>query len=127
MKSAHNVILYGHADMNAAWAPLVGAGPVTVRRGAVVVGERTVEGPDFAVLFVRPRVGSPEHSVGVVAGTGMAGLRLTDRLPYFSSGVGIPDLVVLSSDLLTKGEAGLVGAGFFGPDWAVPTGEFAWR
>ncbi len=63
----------------------------------------------------------------MVAGTGLVGLRLTERLPIFTSGVGIPDLVVVSSDLLTKGEAGLVAAGFFGPDWAVPTGEFACR
>jgi len=122
-----NVILYGHADMNAAWAMVLGASPVTVRRGAVTVGEKRLEGADLAVLFVRPRAGSPERSVGVVAGTGMPGLRLTDRLPYFSSGVGIPDVVVLSSDLRTKGAAGLVGAGFFGPDWSVPAGEFAWR
>jgi hypothetical protein len=41
--------------------------------------------------------------------------------------VAVPDLVVLSTSMLTKGVEGLVGAGFFGPDWSVESGEFAWR
>ncbi len=34
--AGRNVILYGHAEMNAAWTAVVGDGPVTVTRGAVV-------------------------------------------------------------------------------------------
>ena len=37
-----NVILYGHAENNAAWPVLLGASPVQVRRGQVKVGSRTV-------------------------------------------------------------------------------------
>lgn len=125
--AGRNVILYGHAEMNAAWTAVVGDGPVTVTRGAVTVGDRRLEGGHLAALFVRPLKGDPDGLVGVVAGTGPVGLRLTERLPIFTSGVGIPDLVVLSPDLLTKGDAGLVAAGFFGPDWSVPSGEFAFR
>ena len=125
--AGRNVILYGHAEMNAAWTALLGDGPVTVRRGAVVVGERRLEGDALAALFVRPMRGDPDGLVGVVAGTGPAGLRLTERLPVFTSGVGIPDLVVLSPDLLTKGDAGVLAAGFFGPDWSVPSGDLAFR
>ncbi len=113
--------------MNAAWQLLVGAGQVTVRRGVVDVDGRRLEGDGLATLFVRPMPGDPAGLVGVVAGTGPAGLRLTERLPVFTSGVGVPDLVVLSPELLTRGEAGLVAAGFFGPDWSVPAGEFAFR
>jgi hypothetical protein len=126
-RAGENVILYGHADMNAAWGPLLHAGPVHVGRGVVRVGEREVRGEDLACLFVRPRAGTYANSVGVVAGTGLPGLRLTDRLPYLASGVAVPDLVVLSTSMLTKGVEGLVGAGFFGPDWSVESGEFAWR
>lgn len=122
-----NVVLYGHAEMNAAWGPLLGSGPVRVARGAVEVGERRIAGDDVAVLCVRPKAAQDGALVGVVAGTGLAGLRLTERLPCFTSGVGIPDLVLLSPRMLTGGEAGLVGAGFFGPDWRVGTGDFAWR
>lgn len=115
-----NVILYGHADMNAAWEPLLAATPVAVGRGRLTVGDRRQTADDLACLLVYPRPGNDGASVGVVAGTGPHGLRLTDRLPYFSSGAAYPDWVVLDS-------AGVRGAGFFGADWQVPSGESAWR
>ncbi|MGC8785782.1 MAG: hypothetical protein ACP5RN_15555, partial [Armatimonadota bacterium] len=65
--------------------------------------------------------------VGAVAGTGVAGMRLTDRLPYFTAGAGVPDCLVLSTDMLTKGIEGVLAAGFFGADWGVQSGEFVWR
>ena len=58
--------------------------------------------------------------MAAVAGTGAVGRRLTDRLPYFVSGVGYPDWVVF--DL-----KGIVGAGYFGNDWKLTGGESAWR
>jgi pimeloyl-ACP methyl ester carboxylesterase len=122
-----NVILYGHADGNAAWAKLLGDGPVQVKRGSVTVGERKESSDDLACLFVRPRPGSRTALVGVVSGTGLAGMRLTDRMPYFVSGVGFPDCLVVGAETLTKGYDGVRAAGFFGNDWGFKTGEFIWR
>ncbi|MCS6858694.1 MAG: hypothetical protein NZT92_00055 [Abditibacteriales bacterium] len=65
--------------------------------------------------------------MGVVSGTGIVGMRLTDRLPYFVSGVAYPDCIVLGSEMLTQGSAGVRVAGYFGLDWSVMRGEFAWR
>ena len=121
-----NVVLYGHAESNAAWKALLGKSPVQVRRGEVKVGERREKG-DLACLFVRPRPGSDRALVGVVAGSGPAGQRLTEVLPYFVSGVGYPDCIVLGPELLTRGSAGVRAAGFFGVDWGVASGEFLWR
>jgi poly(3-hydroxybutyrate) depolymerase len=121
-----NVILYGNADTNGAWVSLLSASPVRVGRGAIKVGEREEHGDDLACLFVRPRPGSDSASVGVVSGTGPIGMRVTNRLPYFSSGVAYPDLVVIGSDMLEKGEAGVRCAGFFGQDWGVNGGEIVW-
>jgi hypothetical protein len=122
-----NVILYGNADTNAAWKALLADSPVQVRRGSVGVGDREETGADLACLFQRPRPGSDKACVGVVSGSGVAGMLLTDRLPYFVSGVGYPDCIVLDPDVLARGTAGIRGAGFFGQDWGVSTGEFAWR
>lgn len=122
-----NVILYGNADTNSAWSVLLNNSPVQVRRGAVRVGAKEVKGEDLACLFVRPRTDSETASVGVVSGSGIAGMRLTDRVPYFVSGVGFPDCTVLDTATLTQGAEGVRCAGFFGPDWSVETGEFAWR
>jgi hypothetical protein len=122
-----NVVLYGHADGHTSWKALLGSSPVQVRRGAVQVGERKEAGDDLACLFVRPRPGSDRALVGVVGGTGPAGLRLTERLPYFVSGCAYPDCIVLGPETLAGGSEGVRATGFFGNDWGVPSGEWVWK
>jgi dienelactone hydrolase len=122
-----NVIVYGHAESNAAWPVLLGESPVQVRRGQVKVGPRTVSGEDLACLFIRPRPGSKEASVGVIAGSGLTGLRLTERLPYFTSGVAYPDCLVLRAKTVLESSGAPTAAGYFGANWDVESGEFAWR
>jgi predicted esterase len=122
-----NVILYGNADTNAAWKSLLGAAPIEVRRGKIEVKTRTETGDDLACLFIRPRPGSDRASIAVVAGTGLHGMRLTDRLPLFTSGVGYPDWLILDGSSLIHGIDGVRGAGYFGLDWKLETGDYAWR
>jgi poly(3-hydroxybutyrate) depolymerase len=125
--ASRNVILYGHADCNAAWKPLLGHSPVQVNRGHVRVGDRELAGEGFGCLFLQPHPQDDGALVGAVAGSGMQGFRVTERLPYFLAGAGIPDCLVISADLPAEGINGVVAAGFFGQDWQVTTGEFAWR
>jgi pimeloyl-ACP methyl ester carboxylesterase len=122
-----NVILYGNAETNGAWNALLAESPVQVRRGRIRVGGHDVTGEDLACLLVRPRIGSDHALVGVVAGSGVAGMRLTDRLPYFISGVGYPDCLILGSNVLRGNPAGIRVAGYFGQDWSVGGGDFAWH
>jgi len=121
------VILYGNADSNGAWPALLADSPVQVRRGEIKLGSRSSTGEDQACLFLRPRPGSAVACVGVVSGSGMIGMRLTDRLPYFLSGVEYPDVTVIGPEMLKQGSKGVRAAGFFGLDWSVEKGEFAWR
>src|SRR5262249_5347868 len=111
-----NVILYGHADSNGAWPRLLEESPVQARRGAVTLGSRTIAGDNLACLFVRPRPGSERASVAGVSGSGLIGLRLTERLPYFTSGVAYPDLIVLRAPLSGASSPAPVAAGYFGAD-----------
>jgi dienelactone hydrolase len=122
-----SVVLYGNAATNAAWGPLLGASPVQVEPGRARIGERAIAGDALAGLLVRPRPGSDVALVAAVAGTGLAGMRLSDRLPYFLSGVGYPDVTVIGPEMLTAGSAGVRAAGFFGHDWSVAAGDFAWK
>lgn len=119
-----SVILYGNAETNAAWKTLLGDGPVQVKRDGVRVGDREMKSATLACLFVRPRPGSEGPSVGAVCGTGVAGCRLTDRLPYFVSGVAYPDLIVIDEKAATAGDSGVRVAGFFGNNWGVESGEW---
>ena len=126
--NAHrNVILYGNADTVSCWKELVGESPVVPRRGSLRIGDRELKGDDLGLLLIRPRANDDDQScVGIVTGTGPAGMRTVERLPYFLSGVAYPDCTVISADSLTKGIAGVRAAGFFGPDWSVEKGEFTW-
>ncbi|MEQ8764241.1 MAG: prolyl oligopeptidase family serine peptidase [Planctomycetota bacterium] len=114
-----NLVLYGNAETNAAWSQVLEGCPIEVRRGSVRVGERAIDGDDLAVLMVYPKDGSPDRSVGVVAGTGDPGSRLTHQLPYFVSGVAYPDWTILSSAMLEEGIDGVRAAGFFDHDWSL--------
>ncbi len=118
-----SVVLYGNADTHRHWRALWTGGDVEVRRGALTVGEDRSEGGDLGILAVRPRPGSAAASVGIVAGTGPVGMRLTDRRPYLAPSVAYPDLTVLRA-----GPDGVVQqAGFFSDGWAVEGGEFEER
>lgn len=122
-----NIILYGNAVTNAAWNHLLADSPIYVGGGVVSVDGRELTGDDLAVLFLRPIANTDDGLVGVVAGTGIAGMRLTDRLPVFVAGVAYPDVTVIGPEALMVGSEGVRLAGLFGEDWGVASGEFVWR
>jgi pimeloyl-ACP methyl ester carboxylesterase len=122
-----NVILYGNADTNGAWKSLLADSPVQATRSRVMIGDHEEKGEMLACLFIRPRPDSDRACVAVVGGTGMAGLRLTERGQYFQSGSAFPDCVVLDAEAFGRGGDGVRAAGYFGIDWAVASGEFAWK
>jgi len=121
-----NVILYGNRNTNAAWKALLAESPVQVGEGSVQIGGRKFRGNDLSCIFVRPRLHSRTASVGVISGSGAVGMKLNNRLPYMSPGIGLPDCTVLNPDVLTKGDEGVLVTGFFGLDWSVENGEFVW-
>jgi len=121
------VILYGNADNHAAWAALLGRSPVQVRRGEVKIGAREQRGEDLACLFCQPRPGSDRALVAVISGSGIVGMRLTTRVPYFSAGIAFPDCTVFGVDTLARSSEGVRATGYFGINWSVESGEFAWR
>jgi pimeloyl-ACP methyl ester carboxylesterase len=122
-----NVILYGNAVTNRAWKAVLDDCPLRVEPGAVRVGERSLAGDDLALVAVFPRRGSARGLVGVVGGSGLVGMRLTERLPHFVSGVAYPDWTVLGPEVLEAGVDGVYGTGFFDNSWSVDWSQSAWR
>jgi poly(3-hydroxybutyrate) depolymerase len=117
-----NVVLYGHRDMNSKVEDLVDF-QVAVGRGAAWVGLFNTVG-DAGVLAIRPRKDSKIASVGLVCGTTLVGMKTLDRVPFFTSGASMPDVLVYSPEALRLGTKGMVGGGFFGNDWLGESGEF---
>jgi poly(3-hydroxybutyrate) depolymerase len=122
-----NVIIYGNAQINSAWNKLIPDCPVQVNNGSVIIGAKKIEGVDLGCLFIWPRTGSNVASVGVVAGTGITGMRLTNQRQYLYPGYDYPDCIVFSTEMLREGSKGVRAAGFFGEDWSVETGEFVFN
>jgi hypothetical protein len=118
------VVLYGNAVTNRAWRALLGESPLQAKKGEVTLGNTAYDGTDIGYVFIRPRPGSRTTCVGAIGGTGIRGMRLTDRMPYLLPGVALPDVIIARTSLLLNGEEGVEAAGFFGLDWSVKNGEF---
>lgn len=121
-----SIILYGNASSNRAWKLLLNDCPVQVQRGALKVGDRSLSGDNWGIYMVRPRPDSLIASVGLVAGTGLPGMRAVMPSRYFIAGTGFPDLMIISPDMYTQGVDGVKAAGYFGNDWSVESGSIVW-
>jgi len=123
---SRNVIIYGNAQINSAYGKIVpDDAPVSVTRGRIIVGDRRMEEELLGTIFVTRRRGADENGplVGVVGGTAAHGLRSLDRMPFFTSGVGFPDVLVAGADMLQRGLDGVRTIGFYGPDGTLGTGD----
>jgi len=121
------VVLYGNAETNSAWTVLLGGGPVQVRRGEVQVGDHCFRGEDLSTLFIQPRRDSEIASVVVVGGSGPVGMRAMYPVSLFVSFVRYPDCLVTRPSKTDARNPQNVAVGFFGTDWSVENGEFAYE
>ena len=122
-----NVIIYGNAETNSAWEKFLTDSPVQVTKGQVKIGDKEYKGKDLACIFVRPMSGTRGGSVGVISGSGIKGMKLTDRRNYMQPGSAFPDITLFNSDIITKGIEGVLASGFFGLDWSVDKGEIVYK
>jgi poly(3-hydroxybutyrate) depolymerase len=123
-EKGRNIVLYGNAATNRAWNMVLGDSPLQAKENEVSLGGKRWAGGDLGYVFIRPRQGSGTASAGAVGGTGIRGMRLTDRMPYLLPGVAFPDAIIARTSLLSAGEQGVEAAGFFGLDWSAGEGEF---
>ncbi len=122
-----NVIIYGNESNNRAWTSVLGNVPVVVRNNEIKFGDRRVyRGDDLGAYFIYPRADSETASVGVVAGTGIRGMKAAFANDYFSGITGFPDLKIFKTDMLKDGLDGILVSGFFGNDWSIENGDFSY-
>lgn len=114
-----NVVLYGNADINKAWNLVLKDCPVKVQRNVIQFGNKTFTGDDLGTFFSYPRAGSGVATVGVVAGTGIRGMKAAYANDYFSGVSGLPDLLIFNTDYLKEGFDGILASGFFNNDWTI--------
>lgn len=120
-----NVLLYGNAETNRHWASLLAGSPYVAGRTTLWVGARAVTGTDLGYALAAPRPGSPKAVVVGVGGTSPLGRRMTYRMPFFTSGAGLPDFVAISPLMLETGADGVRAAGFLDNEGRVGDAFFA--
>lgn len=118
-----SVILYGNSTTNKAWKLLLSNSPVQIKRNQITIGDKTFTGDEYGVYYTYPRKDSEIASVGVVSGTGITGFKSVTPNRYFSSGVGIPDVMIFTPSMYKNGINGIKAAGFFGNDWSLEKGD----
>lgn len=114
-----NVVLYGNSANNRAWNLLLSNSPVIVRKNEILIGEKILKGDDLGTYFLYPRPDSKTACVGVVAGTGIKGMKATFANDYFSGVNGYPDLLIFRNGWLNTGLDDILVSGFFNNDWSV--------
>ncbi|KQR66906.1 prolyl oligopeptidase family serine peptidase [Pedobacter sp. Leaf176] len=114
--NGRNIILYGNADNNAAWANLLKDCPIRVTNVQITVGGNTWKGDNLGAYYIWPQKDN-KHLIGVVASTGVTGMKSAYANQYFAGGSGFPDYMIFSSDLSKQGVKGIKLAGFYDNDW----------
>jgi len=115
--AGRNLILYGNADTNAAFALLPPDFPLEVRRGSVRLGAEVFEGAGLGALAVGPL---DSGLFAVLGSSGPEADRAAASLALFVSGVGYPDYVVYGPEVLAQGDGGVRAAGFLDHRWQLP-------
>lgn len=114
-----NVVLYGNADNNRAWNVLLNNVPVEVKDGEILFGDNIFKGNDMGVYFIYPRSDSDTASVGVIAGTGIKGMKAGIKNNYFAGFNGYPDLLIFNTGYVKEGLDGILVSGFFNNNWEI--------
>jgi hypothetical protein len=100
---------------------------VDVTRHAARVGRRAVKGDDVFLVACQPHPKSESSHIVLIGFTGPVAARAVLRVPFFVSGVAIPDWVLAKATVFQRGRAGVIGAGYFDSAWKPALGQSAWR
>ncbi|MCB9219984.1 MAG: prolyl oligopeptidase family serine peptidase [Ignavibacteriales bacterium] len=122
--SANNILFYGNIEQNNAYKTLLNNSPIIIDDNKIEIENKKIEGDNLACYFVYPKHGNNNNLIGVIAGTGNYGMKLTYMRPFLKPGASFPDLTVFNTEILEKKEKGISAAGFFGLDWSVKNGNF---
>ena len=122
--AGRNVIIYGNKTNNSAWMLLLKSCPIQVTGNEIKTGDRSYIGPDLGTYFVYPHPADQRAQIGVVAGTGLAGMRSTSPNNYISGITGFPDIMIFRADVLLNGLPAMEVAGFFDNDWTLTNKDF---
>jgi pimeloyl-ACP methyl ester carboxylesterase len=121
--AGRNIILYGNATTNSAWKTLLNNCPIQVTNNEIKAGDESWNGNDLAAYFTWPQK-DVRLLTGVVAATGVKGMKAACANQYFAGGSGFPDFMIFTSDMLRGDDKSIKLAGFFDHQWKLSAAEF---
>ncbi|HEY1870421.1 MAG TPA: alpha/beta hydrolase, partial [Chitinophagaceae bacterium] len=116
--NGRNVIIYGNANTNSAWSILLKDCPIQVYTNKITADSLHWNGDDLAAYFVW-RQKDAALLTGVVAATGVKGMKAAYANQYFAGGSGFPDFMIFSINMLKDGSDAIKMAGFFTNQWKI--------
>jgi len=111
-----NIILYGNSENNTAWNNLLKDCPIQVSNSQITTKQHVLKGDDLAAYYIWPQHDN-KLLIGVVASTGVKGMKAAYANQYFAGGSGFPDFMIFSSELPKEGSKGIKLAGFYDNKW----------
>ena len=123
--AGRNIIIYGNASTNSVYNQLLNDCPLRVDRGGITAGSKSFKGADLGAYFVWPLKNTAGLSAGVIAGTGIQGMRAVNANQYFAGASGFPDFMFFSLDMLKNGTGGIKMTGFFDQQWRLAEADIA--
>lgn len=94
--------------------------PVGGVSGGLTVGDRYIPGDDLSFMFITPVTSAGGTSLCLVAGgTSLKALKRLPAMMGIYSGSGFPDWMVWDDEVKLKGQAGMLGMGFFDLNWQI--------
>lgn len=121
--NGRNVIVYGNANTNAAWNVLLKDCPIQISTNKITADNLQWNGDSLAAYFVWPQK-NPALLTGVVAATGIKGMKAAYANQYFAGGSGFPDFMIFSVDMLKDGSNAVKMAGFFNNQWKLSKEDY---
>ena len=122
--AGRNVVVYGNRNNNSAWPLLLKDCPIQVADNEIKIDNKTCFGSDLGAYYIYPHPADDRAQIGVVAGTGPAGMRALSPNNYISGITGFPDIMVFRADILRDGLQAMELAGFFDNDWTLNGKDF---
>ncbi len=114
-----NIILIGNSETNSAWNVLLTDCPISVTSSTVKLGTHKYEGSDLGGYFIWKKQGSNIHTISIITGTGIKGMKAATANQYFAGASGFPDYMFFKLDMLKYGPSSLIDVGFYTNDWHV--------
>ncbi|MEO0070846.1 MAG: prolyl oligopeptidase family serine peptidase [candidate division WOR-3 bacterium] len=117
LSDKRNLVLLGGPSENLLTKQIASYLPIKIKNNEVQLSGNFSAKDSVAVILTYPNPINPERLVLIRMGTNSASTKLSLFWGVIGSGTAIPDFMIFDRRVRRFGWAGVIAAGFWGPDW----------